>query len=453
MRRWVKRIVIVLVAVVLPAIGFYFYAGWQGERELREMIAELDAQGEPWRWDDLQASRPKGPDDERVRALMLKVCAAVPSGLEKKFFSGRTDQCPPNVVLVPDDAETYSEAMKELDPIAAEALAISNMPGGRYVMRQPNGILSSGGDNLLRLLAFSRLLHVAAVWHAHQGDLAAAADDCLAMQSAGKALEDECNTMAQLVRIATHTIALNSAERILAQGQPPPEKLKRLQEALEQSGIEGAMTNAIRGERAHMHRLYEALEAGEISFEQINYFMSRSASLWNSLTDWYQQSNVKHAHAWSLRHTTSILQALHLPDSQRTAALHAIMKETTKAPYRAGGTYLVGQVIEEQRIVARNRCAIVGIALERYRQSHDRWPQALDDLCPKFLASIPEDPCTGLPLKYRVSADGVVVFSVGPDGNLGGNFRDRPGGSNSDRSYEFRLWNVPQRRQLVAAKP
>ena len=52
------------------------------------------------------------------------------------------------------------------------------------------------------------------------------------------------------------------------------------------------------------------------------------------------------------------------------------------------------------------------MALERFRQAYDRWPQTLDELCPKFLASVLEDPCTGQPLQYRFTKDGVVVYKL-----------------------------------------
>ena len=56
------------------------------------------------------------------------------------------------------------------------------------------------------------------------------------------------------------------------------------------------------------------------------------------------------------------------------------------------------------------------IACERYRLAQGQWPAALDVLVPQYLPAIPLDPFTGKPLSYRLLADGVVVYSVGPDG-------------------------------------
>ena len=71
MRRWTKRILIVLAVFVLPVVAFYFYASWQGERELRAVLAQLDADEAPWRWEDLIAARPKLAEHEDARAVVL----------------------------------------------------------------------------------------------------------------------------------------------------------------------------------------------------------------------------------------------------------------------------------------------------------------------------------------------------------------------------------------------
>lgn len=48
-----------------------------------------------------------------------------------------------------------------------------------------------------------------------------------------------------------------------------------------------------------------------------------------------------------------------------------------------------------------------------YRQVTGRLPHALDDLVPGYLQSLPGDPFTGSPLRFRVSDDQYVVYSVG----------------------------------------
>jgi hypothetical protein len=54
------------------------------------------------------------------------------------------------------------------------------------------------------------------------------------------------------------------------------------------------------------------------------------------------------------------------------------------------------------------------VAIERYRRSHEeQLPASLTDLVPAQLASIPDDPFTGRPVRYVRAEDGYVVYSLG----------------------------------------
>ena len=66
---------------------------------------------------------------------------------------------------------------------------------------------------------------------------------------------------------------------------------------------------------------------------------------------------------------------------------------------------------------------------------------------PVYLAKVPLDPYDAAPLRYRRVDEGVVVYSLGPDGeDKGGKLEKDPSKASTDLG--FRLWNVPQRRQL-----
>ena len=46
-RRWLGRGLIVLLIFLLAPVAFYFYLTWQGERELRAVLDDLDANAAP----------------------------------------------------------------------------------------------------------------------------------------------------------------------------------------------------------------------------------------------------------------------------------------------------------------------------------------------------------------------------------------------------------------------
>jgi hypothetical protein len=57
--------------------------------------------------------------------------------------------------------------------------------------------------------------------------------------------------------------------------------------------------------------------------------------------------------------------------------------------------------------------AKTGLALERYRLAHGRWPEKLGELVPGFLPAIPLDPFDEAPLGYRQEGGEVMVYSRG----------------------------------------
>ena len=95
-------------------------------------------------------------------------------------------------------------------------------------------------------------------------------------------------------------------------------------------------------------------------------------------------------------------------------------------------------------LTARLRCATVALACERFRIKTNRWPANLDELPKELLPSLPNDPFTGQPLLFRRLDDGVVVYSVGIDGDDGGNLGTelRP---TRGRDIGFRLWDREKR--------
>jgi hypothetical protein len=71
---------------------------------------------------------------------------------------------------------------------------------------------------------------------------------------------------------------------------------------------------------------------------------------------------------------------------------------------------------KDQRTATILRSASVACAIERFRNAHEgQLPASLTDLIPAYLPSIPPDPATGQPLRFRPLNPGYVVYGVGLD--------------------------------------
>jgi hypothetical protein len=153
-----------------------------------------------------------------------------------------------------------------------------------------------------------------------------------------------------------------------------------------------------------------------------------------------------------LHRMNRMMKAAKLPLHERGPKLAEIVKEGRDSG-NAVSRLLMPALDKVEKADRRNqmylRTMVVALACERYRIQHEakRWPDTLDDLVKaKLLSAIPLDPMDNQPLRYRRTADGIVVYSIGFDAkdDQGNVQRDRWPDTGVDLG--FRLWNPDQRR-------
>ncbi len=132
---------------------------------------------------------------------------------------------------------------------------------------------------------------------------------------------------------------------------------------------------------------------------------------------------------------TELVGAARLPTHRRMAAVSAWQSKAENVPRHRILLHVFLSAVDRSCItdlnhVAQVRAARAGLAVERYRLAHGRYPETLDALVPEFLDAVPEDPFDGKPLRYQARANGFVVYSVGHDlADNGGRERDVAGAS------------------------
>jgi hypothetical protein len=90
------------------------------------------------------------------------------------------------------------------------------------------------------------------------------------------------------------------------------------------------------------------------------------------------------------------------------------------------------------RVETERHLALATIVLKRFELRHGEFPASLEALVPDFIASVPIDPMSGRPLKYRLLENHhFLLYSVGEDG------RDNGGNATPVSSLSFGLWNSP----------
>src|SRR5262249_12834224 len=121
-----------------------------------------------------------------------------------------------------------------------------------------------------------------------------------------------------------------------------------------------------------------------------------------------------------LESNNALVEIAKLPVEQQIVGVRQL--RTTERPVapifiESAFAQIKGMIADEfHRNQVELRCAVVMLALERFRRANNRWPDRLTELVPILLSRVPVDPFDAAPLRYRRLDDGVAVYSIGPDG-------------------------------------
>jgi hypothetical protein len=443
-----------VLVVVATTMGAYLFVMTRlANRELDEVITELDRTDPGWRWEELEAKRATYPEGINSATVVMAVKKQLPEGWLNPQLEFAQE---PPVVLTESQVQDLTEEMSRAGPALIEARRLKELPQGRFPSAEPDmaglpGLLNHVQDvrSITNLLAHDALLRV------QQNDADGAVQSCQAALNAGRSIGDEPTLIALLVRLACRTVALYKLERVLAQGQPSAAVLAEIQALLEDEEAQPLLVVAVRGERAYCDRSVQALQAGKLKPSQLtgpgpigNYKIGPIDL--QALFSPILLGPVARNHVAILKYLTELVAISKLPlegQMERIQTLEACLPDQPTL-VRLLAPAVSKVLVAYQRTHAWLRCALVMVAVERYRLKHQRWPDALEALVTdKFLTRVPADPYDGAPLRFIRVDDGVVIYSVGPDGKDDGGKLDRLKSGTPGTDLGWQLWDVAKRRQ------
>lgn len=465
-----RRLIGCLVAGALLLLAVYGGLALFWDRELTDALAEAERDIPHWRMYDLEDARAVLPEEENSSELIVSIKALTPrywpiwyldppptqsdtQPLEDRVaFEERLRRRPPNVRL---DEEQKRVFRAECDRAACAihlSRALVDYPRGRHPLKlAPDGI-----STLLPRTQEARqvggLLEPDIDLRAEEGDLVGALESCHAVLNAARSMGDEPYLISCLVRIALRAIAVRKLERVLAQGEPPTEALAALQRQLEEEDEYPLLLQGARGDRAMLDTLLEGVQEGRVP---VNHLVQQvrvntgASRRWAELSVRASVLAVKPQRAECLRLMNRYVAIAARPPEDQEDAMTLLFDDMARTKP------LVRQLIHpaaekcyyaSQRSHVDLRCAVLMLAMERFRQAHQRWPTTPDELVPAYLARAPRDPHDGGPLRCLRREDGWVIYSPGRDKmDDGGNVWPISAEAGSDWGY--RLWDVAARRQ------
>jgi hypothetical protein len=459
-----RRIVLfgVLGGVLLlsAAAAYYWLRAAKVERELAEAIAEADALDPGWRLEELEANRKPVPDGQNAAPIVTRLAgnafATLNRGtnrLELWTIHDEVSKLSPAVALTERQTADLRRALLLVGPIVTEARKLAKLPHGRFPCNVKPA-LNWTVANVDHVGVTIWFLSDDAIFRIQDGDPEGAWTSCQAALNAARSLGDEPVQLVQRLRAIDAAQAIRLMERTLAYGEVPIERVAETQALLHEESLHPGLLITLRSSRAFVHHSCVLLQTRQASLAEAKRTAQRLAAgaagpsnrLADEVIGILHRGEVEPAHAWLLRYLSQAVEIAKRPEHEVEPALKELEQTLADAPDLARQLAPKLTSFDFRRGVALARCAMAGLAIERYRLLRAAWPATLDELvAEKLLPAVPADPYNGKPLRYRRTLNGVVVFSVGPRGDGDGAALDNhPATSDADRA-EFRLWNGTQR--------
>jgi ABC-type transport system involved in multi-copper enzyme maturation permease subunit len=455
--RWRRRLVAAAAVVVALIAGAYVWLAVTAERDLRRALQETDRLDPGWRLAEIEAAREVVPDDENAGIRVLAVRALIPRPVwpsQEAQGTGELERLPPEVRLTRGQRRLVTLELEEVEEALIKVRPLTDMPRGRYRVAWAPDFISTPLPHADAQYAVRSLLWYDLLLRADEGDPDGALIAARRMLNLGRSMGDEPLLISQFVRNWSARQAVTGAERVLAQGQPSADELAKLQRAFEEEETHPGLLIGARGDRFMMDGLMSRIQSGEVSWSQVMRFYVGPGQrdgdkvvepLRFSLTPGAEKSS----RAALLRFQNRFLEAAALPAEEQRPAFQRLEAERAELPWLARQFAVApGRAADNSlRNKAALRCAAAALAAERFRLRHGRWPEGLDELVPDDLARVPPDPFDAAPMRFRRLDDGLVVYSVGPDGVDDGGTLARGQDDAGGKDVGFRLWDVARRRQ------
>ena len=280
-----------------------------------------------------------------------------------------------------------------------------------------------------------KLLKLETILHIENGDGKSAIRSTISSFGIARSLAKESMIISQLVRVACQNLAATTIEYCINRVELTDEQLAELIEYIHNTERNSDMTCAFIGERCMgLSFLKSPGSVNPDSIEGIPLqpilelykalgLADADAIIYLDLMGEYIKSAQLPLH--KRQEAVKAIDARLQSTSQIHILLHAIMPALSRI------------TTIELRTIAQLRTARVALAIERYRLAAGKLPDALTDLVPAYLDTVPTDPFDGKELRYEKLGVGFVVYSVGED------LRDDGGTEEPSRkTKEAPTWDV-----------
>jgi serine/threonine protein kinase len=416
--------------------------------DLLQVVTELDRTDPGWRLEQIDAKRQAVAEEKNGAHQIRKVVALLRAA---HWPSPQAEAKVANAPPPPERLSARQEALlraelKKVSQARAEARKMLAFSEGRLPLRWGRTGMDLPWEQQQEIRSAADLLRWDTMLRAQEGDVSGALESCQCLLHCGRVIGDEPILTSQLVRMALAGMAVQMTERALSQGEADEPRLAAAQASLLAESEHPRLRIMARGERGALHWTLSAIAAGDFSPAEFAKQMPPEER--KRYEQWPKGSAIRSPHAQVLRAMTRWVQITGRPlheQQQLVAEWDRAQATSAKGLLRS---YPASKATKScLRVEGLLSCARAAVAVERYRRARGDWPRHLEALVPAWLKEVPRDPYDARSLRYRRTADGVVVYSVGPDRTDNGGKLVRNTVPKDGNDLGFQLWDVAKRRQ------
>jgi len=418
-----RRIWIALIAAAVLLLGglplaLYLYdLHWQ--HRLEEKEDELRAQGLPVTVAEFRAQRDVPPPDENS-ALIFQDLIDLLEGTRAEDAADVASTLTSAVGFGRRPSDGTLALVRRCMQENADALAIirrgAQLRRGAYPLG-PNPGPAMLMPHLSPLRSAAELCVAEATVRTAEGDPAGAAAGLRNARGLAASLDEPSCLIEGLVRIAIDAIAVDGMERFLALRELPPDALVMLREELQAGQTQLSLADAWRGELA---LFYEPVFKNPGLRAMLGGSPNAGFGALHMIPGLLEQNAV-----FYLDLMAPVVRLSELSSREKLAEGRKLEKQVQLRLNEASRRYLLASMLVpafrrsvevEVNMHARFQVAGAALAAEQWRMAHGAWPESLDALVPELLPAVPEDPFSDGKIRYVLTDTGVVLYSVGADG-------------------------------------
>jgi hypothetical protein len=264
---------------------------------------------------------------------------------------------------------------------------------------------------------------------AQDGDIDGALDSCRAILNVGRSIGDEPFLISTLTRINIGKLAIDSAQRVLGQGEASDAVIEKLQALVLDEISQPLLLFGIRGERATLDELVRRIRDAEIPLSVLGEVAAPGKTV-PPVSSWGKLSfDIQRAVGLEWMHEIVAIEALPVYERPaRLTAWEAEMQRVQEHHFGPISTYPYTAVIPALQMPAMRkafdgyanyqcqlRTFVIALAAERHRRKTGQWPASIAAIDPAILNKPPLDPYSDKPFLLERQDGQFLVHTIGPN--------------------------------------